>query len=127
MHGNRMWSTRILDARHTHIERERHHGYWKPRWLRVAELGDGWGSGQSVAGAGCHVGLHPITLERSCVQKGRKNPMSTGPAFWLIMAVGAAVLLGVGLAYGLISRRRRRETKRGEGTENDHRRDGKRL
>ena len=40
--------------------------------------------------------------------------MSSGPAFWLIKTVGAAVLLGVALAYGLISRRRRRETKRGE-------------
>jgi hypothetical protein len=41
--------------------------------------------------------------------------MNTGPAFWLIMTVGAAVLLGVALAYGLISRRMRRETKRGGG------------
>jgi hypothetical protein len=51
--------------------------------------------------------------------------MNTGPAFWLIMTVGAAVLLGVALAYGLISRRMRRETKRGEGTEEDDRREGK--
>jgi hypothetical protein len=51
--------------------------------------------------------------------------MNTGPAFWLIMTVGAAVLLGVALAYGLISGRRRRETKRGEGTEEDDRREGK--
>ena len=35
--------------------------------------------------------------------------MSTGPAFWLIMIVGAAVLLGVALAYALISKRNRRE------------------
>jgi hypothetical protein len=41
------------------------------------------------------------------------------------MTVGAAVLLGVALAYGLISRRMRRETKRGEGTEEDDRREGK--
>ena len=33
--------------------------------------------------------------------------MSTGLAFWLILTVGAAVLVGVLLAYGLISRRRR--------------------
>jgi hypothetical protein len=55
----------------------------------------------------------------------QKNPMNTGLAFWLIMTVGAAVLLGVALAYGLISRRMRRETKRGEGTEEDDRREGK--
>jgi LPS O-antigen subunit length determinant protein (WzzB/FepE family) len=35
--------------------------------------------------------------------------MNTGPAFWLIMIVGAAVLLGVALAYALISKRNRRE------------------
>jgi hypothetical protein len=35
--------------------------------------------------------------------------MSTGPTFWLIMTVGGAVLLGVALAYGLISTRKRRE------------------
>jgi hypothetical protein len=35
--------------------------------------------------------------------------MSTGPAFWLIVAAGAAVLIGVALAYLLISRRGRRE------------------
>jgi len=35
--------------------------------------------------------------------------MDTGAAFWLIMTVGGAVLLGVGLAYGLISTRQRRE------------------
>ena len=34
--------------------------------------------------------------------------MNTGPAFWLILTVGGAVLIGVLLAYGLISRRRRR-------------------
>jgi hypothetical protein len=50
--------------------------------------------------------------------------MNTGLAFWLIMTVGAAVLLGVALAYGLISRRMRRETKRGEGTEEDDHREG---
>lgn len=33
--------------------------------------------------------------------------MNTGPAFWLILTVGGAVLIGVLLAYGLISRRRR--------------------
>ena len=35
--------------------------------------------------------------------------MDTGPAFWIIMTVGGAVLVGVALAYGLISSRRRRE------------------
>ena len=35
--------------------------------------------------------------------------MNTGPAFWLIMTVGGAVLLGVALTYGLISTRRRRD------------------
>ena len=35
--------------------------------------------------------------------------MDTGPAFWLIMTVGGAVLLGVALTYGLISTRRRRD------------------
>jgi len=34
--------------------------------------------------------------------------MNTGAAFWLILTVGGAVLIGVLLAYGLISRRRRR-------------------
>jgi hypothetical protein len=29
--------------------------------------------------------------------------MNTGPAFWLILTVGGAVLVGVLLAYGLIS------------------------
>ena len=33
--------------------------------------------------------------------------MNTGLAFWLIMATGGAVLIGVALAYGLIVRRRR--------------------
>ena len=33
--------------------------------------------------------------------------VSTGLAFWLIMATGGAVLIGVALAYGLIIRRRR--------------------
>jgi len=38
--------------------------------------------------------------------------MNTGPAFWLIVTVGGAVLLGVALvalAYGLISTRTRRK------------------
>jgi LPXTG-motif cell wall-anchored protein len=34
--------------------------------------------------------------------------MNTGPAFWLILTVGGAVLIGVMLAYALISKRRRR-------------------
>ena len=38
--------------------------------------------------------------------------MDTGPAFWLIMTVGGAVLVGVALAYGLISRRRREKPKK---------------
>jgi hypothetical protein len=37
--------------------------------------------------------------------------MDTGPAFWLIMTVGASVLVGVALTYGLISRRGQREKK----------------
>ena len=37
--------------------------------------------------------------------------MDTGPAFWLIMTVGGAVLVGV-VAYGLISRRRRGNPKK---------------
>jgi len=47
--------------------------------------------------------------------------MNTGPTFWLIMTVGAAVLIGVVLAYSLISKRGRRETKRGSGIEEKHR------
>jgi len=35
--------------------------------------------------------------------------MNTGPVFWFIMTVGGTVLLGVALAYGLISTRKRRE------------------
>ena len=38
--------------------------------------------------------------------------MDTGPAFWLIVLVGGAVLVGVVLAYGLISRRRRENPKK---------------
>jgi hypothetical protein len=34
--------------------------------------------------------------------------MELGPVFWLIMAVGVAVLIGVALAYGLLSPRLRR-------------------
>lgn len=41
--------------------------------------------------------------------KGKEILMDTGPAFWIIMTVGGAVLVGVALAYGLISSRRRRE------------------
>jgi hypothetical protein len=37
--------------------------------------------------------------------------MDTGPAFWLIVTVGVAVLVGVALTYGLISKRGRREEK----------------
>jgi hypothetical protein len=36
------------------------------------------------------------------------GPVNTGSAFWLIITVGGAVLLGVALTYGLISRRGRR-------------------
>jgi len=39
--------------------------------------------------------------------------MSTGPAFWLIVVAGAAVLIGLALAYGLISRSGRREKENG--------------
>jgi Flp pilus assembly protein TadB len=35
--------------------------------------------------------------------------MGTGPVFWLIMTVGGAVLLGVAMAYALISTRSRRD------------------
>jgi hypothetical protein len=35
-------------------------------------------------------------------------PLDTSAAFWLIIGVGAAVLIGVLLAYGLIARRKRR-------------------
>ena len=37
--------------------------------------------------------------------------MNTGPAFWLIMTIGGAVLLGVALTYGMLSRRARRKDK----------------
>ena len=43
--------------------------------------------------------------------------MNTGPTFWLIIATGAAVLLGVGLAY-LITRRGRRTQGRDHGEGN---------
>jgi len=43
--------------------------------------------------------------------------MNTGPTFWLIMATGAAVLVGVALAYGLISRRGRRSQERDRAKE----------
>jgi hypothetical protein len=45
--------------------------------------------------------------------------MNTGPTFWIIIALGAAVLVGVALAYSLISKRARRETKR-EGINDKH-------
>ena len=35
--------------------------------------------------------------------------MDIGPALWLFMTLGGAALLGAGLAYGLISTRRRRK------------------
>ena len=37
-----------------------------------------------------------------------EEPLNTGPTFCLIIATGAAVLIGVALAYGLIARRGRR-------------------
>jgi hypothetical protein len=43
--------------------------------------------------------------------------VNIGPAFWVIMAVGGAVLLGVALTYGLISRRGRRVEKSDPGKE----------
>jgi Flp pilus assembly protein TadB len=36
--------------------------------------------------------------------------MSVGPTLWLIMTVGGAALLGLALAYSVISTRRRRES-----------------
>jgi hypothetical protein len=39
----------------------------------------------------------------------RAEERDTGPAFWIIMTVGGAVLVGVVLAYGVIGSRRRRE------------------
>ena len=39
--------------------------------------------------------------------------MNTGPAFWFIMTIGGAVLLGVALTYGMLSRRARRREKPG--------------
>jgi hypothetical protein len=38
----------------------------------------------------------------------RTFPINAGTAFWLILTVGGAVLIGVMLAYALISKRRRR-------------------
>jgi hypothetical protein len=35
--------------------------------------------------------------------------MDVGPVLWLLMTVGGAGLLGLALAYGLVSTRRRRE------------------
>jgi hypothetical protein len=35
--------------------------------------------------------------------------MDAGPALWLLMTLGGAALLGLALAYGLITTRRRRE------------------
>jgi hypothetical protein len=43
--------------------------------------------------------------------------VNIGPAFWVIMAVGGAVLVGVALTYGLISRRGRRVDKSDPGKE----------
>lgn len=36
--------------------------------------------------------------------------MDVGPALWLVMTLGGAALLGVAIAYGVISTRRRRES-----------------
>lgn len=52
---------------------------------------------------------HPDPWEERFDPKGMEVPMNTGPAFWLIVTVGGAVLLGVALAYGLISTRSRRK------------------
>jgi Flp pilus assembly protein TadB len=35
--------------------------------------------------------------------------MSPGPTLWLVMTLGGAALLGLALAYGMLSTRRRRE------------------
>ena len=43
--------------------------------------------------------------------------MNTGQAFWLIMTIGGAVLLGVALTYGMLSRRARRKEKSGRAKE----------
>ena len=40
-----------------------------------------------------------------------EEAVNIGPAFWFIMAVGGAVLVGVALTYGVISRRGRRVEK----------------
>jgi hypothetical protein len=40
-----------------------------------------------------------------------EEAVNIGPAFWVIMAVGGAVLIGVALTYGVISRRGRRVEK----------------
>ena len=53
--------------------------------------------------------LRTSGLEQSeSVPEDWRFPMELGPAFWLIMAVGVAVLVGVALAYGLLSPRLRR-------------------
>jgi hypothetical protein len=36
--------------------------------------------------------------------------MDVGPALWLVMTLGGAALLGLALAYGVITTRRRRES-----------------
>jgi hypothetical protein len=51
--------------------------------------------------------VHHYNHHRRVLRIG--GPVNTGPAFWLIMTVGGAVLLGVALTYGLISRRGRRQ------------------
>ena len=49
--------------------------------------------------------------------------MNTGPTFWLIMATGASVLVGVALAYGMISRRARRRSQERDRAQQDARKD----
>ena len=53
----------------------------------------------------------PDPWEERLDPKGMEVPMTTGPAFWLILTVGGAVLLGVALAYALISTRTRRKDR----------------
>jgi hypothetical protein len=45
--------------------------------------------------------------------------MNTGPTFWLIIATGASVLVGVALAYGMISRRARRRSQERDSAQRD--------
>jgi hypothetical protein len=77
---------------------------WVGEMLSCGACSASCGTGLSFAGS--KISSVDPSL-RAALALVRGDFMNTGPAFWLILTVGGAVLIGVLLAYGLISRRRR--------------------